>query len=515
MEAYFRRVVEQLPVIVYMEDVAGEPGTPGTLLYASPQVETILGFTAREWLDDPQAWAEQFHPDDRARVRAESEAASAAGVPFVSEYRMFARDGRIVWFRDEAVEVRDEQGQPIYWQGIMHDVTDRKELEARRHETEERYRTVVEQLPAVVYREDVTEAGLEVIYVSPYIEELMGVGPEEWLADPTIWMSSIHPDDRAAVATENARTERTLEPFSMEYRMIAHDGRLVWVRDTARVIRGGGGEAIHWQGVMLDVTQLRRAEALEHDLVAEQRASERLREADDLKNTLMRAVSHDLRTPLAAILGMASTLARPDLALPVEEAREMSERIAVNARRLDRMVTDMLDLDRLSRGALTPAFAPVDLGHLVRELVAGSALLAGRRLQLDTAPITVPADAAMVERIVENLLGNSAKHTPGDSRIWVRVERCDDGVLIVVEDDGHGIPLEDRERIFEVFAQGATPVRSTGVGLAVVRSFAELHGGRAWVQDRDGGGASFRVTLSGDLAQPTATLLSSSEASQA
>jgi PAS domain S-box-containing protein len=524
IEAYFRRVVEHLPVIVYMEDVDGEPGMPGSLLYASPQVETVLGVTVREWLEDPVAWAKQFHPDDRERVRAEFEQADP-NAPFVTEYRMFARDGHIVWFRDESVLVRGDEGMPLYWQGIMHDITERKEIEDRHRETEERYRTLVEQLPAVVYREDITEAGLEVVYVSSFIQELLGASPRDWIEHPDSWAASIHPDDSDAVAQEYERTAETREPFSMEYRLIARDGHIVWVRDESRVVREGEGEGTHWQGVMVDVTPRKRAEELEQDLAAEQQSSELLREADDLKNTMLRAVSHDLRTPLAAILGIASTLARPDLALPPEERRELSGRIAVNARRLDRMVTDMLDLDRLARGALAPAFAPVDVGHLVRELVAGSDLVTGRRLHLDTAPITVPADAAMLERIVENLLANSAKHTPGDSRIWVRVERVEDGVLIVVEDDGPGIPLEDRERIFETFSQGATPVRSTGVGLAVVKRFAELHGGGACVGDRDGGGASFRVTLSDDPAraagvegrspQPTATALSSSEASQA
>lgn len=524
IEAHFRRVVEHLPVIVYMEGVDGEPGMPGSLLYASPQVEAVLGVSVREWLDDPVAWAKQFHPDDRERVRSEF-AQADPDATFVTEYRMFARDGHTVWFRDESVLVRDDEGTPLYWQGIMHDITERKEIEDRHRETEERFRTLVEQLPAVVYREDITQAGLEVTYVSSFIEELLGVPSQEWIANPDSWAASIHPDDGDVVTREYDRTAETREPFSMEYRLIARDGHVVWVRDESRVVREGDGEGTHWQGVMVDVTQRKRAEELEQDLAAEQQASEVLRDADDLKNTMLRAVSHDLRTPLAAILGIASTLARPDLDLPPEERRELSGRIAVNARRLDRMVTDMLDLDRMARGALAPAFAPVDVGHLVRELVAGSDLVAGRRLQLDTAPIVVPADAAMLDRVVENLLANSAKHTPGDSRIWVRVQRVDDGVLIVVEDDGPGIPLEDRERIFDTFSQGATPVRSTGVGLAVVKRFAEFHGGRAWVEDREGGGASFRVTLSDDPAQgavprppegqPVATVLSSSEASQA
>jgi signal transduction histidine kinase len=110
--------------------------------------------------------------------------------------------------------------------------------------------------------------------------------------------------------------------------------------------------------------------------------------------------------------------------------------------------------------------------------------------------VHVQADPTMVERIVENLLANAVKHTPGDARIWIRVERTDEGALIAVEDDGPGIRPEDRERIFEPFVQGeGSGVSGAGVGLALVAKFAELHDGRAWVQERAGGGSSFRVLL--------------------
>jgi signal transduction histidine kinase len=105
------------------------------------------------------------------------------------------------------------------------------------------------------------------------------------------------------------------------------------------------------------------------------------------------------------------------------------------------------------------------------------------------------ADRAMVSRIVENLLANAVKHTPGDSRIWVRLERADEGALLAVEDDGPGIGAEDRDPIFQPFRQGATTAAGSGVGLALVRRFAELHGGSAWVEPRHGGGSSFRVLL--------------------
>jgi signal transduction histidine kinase len=114
----------------------------------------------------------------------------------------------------------------------------------------------------------------------------------------------------------------------------------------------------------------------------------------------------------------------------------------------------------------------------------------------------VDADEGMLERIVVNLLANTVKHTPVDSRIWVRVGPTDEGAELVVEDDGPGIVDEEKERIFQPFRQGAAASTGSGVGLALVARFAELHDGRAWVQDRPGGGASFHVTIAAAPREP-------------
>ena len=500
-ELRFRRLVERLPAIVYLEAADREGDEPGAMLYVSPQVRDILGFSPQEWIADPTSWVEHFHPDDRQRVRAIFEGVAEGESRFTAEYRMFTSEGAIRWFHDDALLIRDDRGKPLFWQGIMYDITEQREGEALLRDTEARYRTLVEQLPAIVYSEDVTGDGLQVVYINLRVKELLGIEPEEWVADPSVWSAAIHPDDAARVDAINRQTEASGEPFSVEYRMIARDGRTVWFKDEARLVRRADGRPAYWQGVMIDVTSHHQAEAqvadAERDLAAERMVSERLREADALKDTLLQAVSHDLRSPLAAILGLARTLERDDLDLPPAEAHDLAGRIAANARRLDRIVADLLDLERLSAGVLEPMFAPLDLGRLVRELVAGADPVAGRRLHLDTAPLEIWADAAMVERIVENLIRNAVKHTPGGSRIWVRVERVDDAALLVVEDDGPGVPAEAREAIFEPFTQGPTDARSAGlgVGLAVVARFAALHDGRAWVQARDGGGASFRVSL--------------------
>jgi signal transduction histidine kinase len=239
--------------------------------------------------------------------------------------------------------------------------------------------------------------------------------------------------------------------------------------------------------------QTRRALEREHEAVG------RLMELDELKTTFLHAVSHDLRTPLASILGIARTLEREDLAFPKEEVRDLAARIVRNGRRLHKLVSDLLDYERLERGALGAEPEATDLGALVRA-VADEVDLRDHPLHVEADSVTVSVDATQVERIIDNLLVNAIKHTPPGTDIWLRVSENDDEVLLTVEDSGVGVPESEREAIFSPFTRAphdpSTP--GTGIGLALVARFAELHGGRAWVTDREGGGAVFQVSLPAD-----------------
>jgi PAS domain S-box-containing protein len=334
--------------------------------------------------------------------------------------------------------------------------------------------------------------------VSPQIRAILGVDPEDWIGSSAGWLSRVHEDDRARVEAADARSGATGEPFAAEYRITAADGRVVWFHDESALVRDDDGRPLFWQGVMLDVTEERRALELEDALVSERAESDALRQMDELKNTFLQAVSHDLRTPLAAILGLAVTLERRDIELSGDEARDLAGRIAANARKLDRIVNDLLDLDRIGRGIVQPNAVETDVGELVERIVAESDLARARQVAVEVEHAIAEIDPPKVERIIENLLANTARHTPTRARVWVRVHEEDEGVTIVVEDDGPGIPADLRESVFEPFNRGdATPERGAGVGigLALVARFAALHGGRAWVEEREGGGASFRVWL--------------------
>jgi PAS domain S-box-containing protein len=490
--------IQHLPAIVYREP--GERAFDAEM-FVSPQLRDMFGYDPAEWLADvPDFWTDHIHPDDVAAVIAENERANAAKEPFSADYRFLHRDGTYRWVHDEATFVDDEHGG--WWQGFIIDVTERREAENELREAEERFRLIVERGPAIFYQQEFDPERPDVsrtTYISPQQQDVFGYSSAEMLADPTLWARTIHPDDRdRVIAADIASNRGESDQFTMEYRMISKDGRIVWVQDTSSVVRTAG-KAPYWQGFMLDITERKHAEEqLARALEVEREATRRLRALDEMKNTFLQAVSHDLRTPLAAILGLAITLERGDVHLEEDDAKDLARRIAGNARRLDRLVTNLLDLDRLARGIVAPNLQPTDVGSVVRRVLSESELIPDARLRTDIRPVMVRADGSKVERIVENLLANTVRHTPAAATIWVSVTATDEGALLTVEDDGAGVAEALRETIFEPFQQGPDAPRHSpgvGVGLTLVRRFAELHGGRAWVEDREGGGASFRVLL--------------------
>jgi PAS domain S-box-containing protein len=488
-EERYRTLVEQLPAITYVEDANG------TTEYISPQIEAILGFTPEEWKADRQTWARQLHPDDRERVLRENATPYLRGQIFSIDYRIYAKDGRMVWLHNEAVPVLGPDGTPVAWQGVVLDITPQKEAETQLRETEERYRAIVEHIPGAVYV-DVPDGSMRSFYVSPQIRQILGVAPEDWVAQPDLWLQMMHPEDRPEAGRTYAEAVEGGMAWSAEYRVLHPDGRWVWVHDETTFVRDERGRPLFLQGVLFDITDRKRAEqALRSSERREREAAERLRALDEMKNTFLAAVSHELRSPLTSILGLSLTL-QQDLD-PLERS-DLVERLSSNARKLDRLLGDLLDIDRLNRGIVTPQYRIVDLDDLVRRTIESLDATADRSIVLELSPVTILADPAKVERIVENLVVNGLRHTSRPVTVWVRVSREPEGALLAVEDDGPGVPPELRREIFAPFRQGPTASShspGTGIGLSLVSMFAELHGGKAWVEERAGGGASFRVLL--------------------
>jgi PAS domain S-box-containing protein len=495
-ELTFRTMVEQNPAVFYLQEIDPDDPTRSLTTYVGPGDETLTGYPPEAAVADPGLWYRLIHPDDLERVVAADAASNTDGSDvFSEEYRIVHRDGHIVWVLDEARLVRPE-GRPPYWQGFQLDITARKEAERRLRDAHEHLRLLVHSALDAVVTMDVDG---RITGWNPQAEATFG-----WRADEVVGRSlaeTIVPHDYRAAHVEGLRRwretgEGPVLNARIEIQALHRDGRLIPVE--LAIVPIAVGDEVAFSAFIRDISDRKRAqEDLERALHVEREAAARLRALDEMKDTFLQAVSHDLRTPLSSILGMAITLERGNVRLEAEEVQELAGRIEHNARRLERLVTNLLDLDRLARGVLTPSFEPTDVGELVRRMVAELDASLEIPIRLDADEVVVPIDPPKVERIVENLLVNAAKHTPAGTAVHVSVSAVDGGALLTVEDEGGGVPAELRERIFEEFRQGtdAPQASGVGVGLTLVRRFAEMHHGRAWVEEHDGGGASFRVFL--------------------
>ena len=290
--------------------------------------------------------------------------------------------------------------------------------------------------------------------------------------------------------------------FEDEGWRLRKDSTRFWASVVLTPLRTDSGRLRGYARVTRDITAHKSAEdALKAALEREQSAASKLRELDEMKNAFLSAVSHDLRTPLTAVKGFAQTLQRQLPSMTQDQAMLLLGRISENSERLEQMLVDLLDLERTSRGVLEPTLSLTDIVGLV-EGVARAVDTKGRNLQFDAVPSQAHVDARLVERIVDNLLVNAVKHTPPSTNIRVAVYPEGGGAMVLVEDNGPGIPPELKESIFKPFLQGpGSHASGSGLGLSLVDRFVELQGGKVCVEDRLGGGSSFRVYLPGPEAE--------------
>ena len=311
---------------------------------------------------------------------------------------------------------------------------------------------------------------------SDQLYRLYGLEPRSRDVTYEWYVERVHPDDRKLVTDTVERASRDARPFSFDHRVRLPDDSVRWLHARGRVVMDEAGVPSRMLGTSQDITDRKRAE--------------------EVRENILSTVSHELRTPLTSIVGFALTLKEKGMQLGEDARAEMSAHLAEQADKLDRLLSDLLDLDRLRHGLLRPSFRATDVGGLVAEVASA--------YPADSHPVSVRADtviaevdAPKLERIVENLIANAVKHTPARTEISVSVEHQDESVLIAVDDFGPGVMEKEREAIFELFKRGAaaTQVAGTGVGLSLVARFAALHGGTVWVEDNAHGGASFRVLL--------------------
>ena len=241
-------------------DLISKHTPEGAYTYASPASKPLLGYEPEELLG--RSAYDFFHPDDLKEISESHSSILDDRDTYTVSYRIRCKGGEYRWFETTSRTVRDKvDGEAREIIAISRDITDRLRTEAGLQEAEHRFRTLVEQVPAVIYTGDDLGTPGSTRYVSPQIENLLGYAPENFLENPGLWREVLHPEDRDRVLEEAARAAASEEAFNAEYRMIHRAGGEVWVQDEALLVRDGEGRPHFWQGVKLDVTGQKQTEA--------------------------------------------------------------------------------------------------------------------------------------------------------------------------------------------------------------------------------------------------------------
>ena len=481
-EERYRSLFDHIPVGMYRS------APDGRVLLANATLARLIGAPSPE---AARAYnAIDFYVDrvDRDRFR---DTIHREGFVRGFETRWRRPDGDVRHVRIDARVAFDPDGQPMFYEGAVEDVTAEREARIALHRSEARFKALVQRSSDVVV---VADRADRFTYVSPAVGPLLGHRPESLL--DTALVDLVHPSDRDRAEAFLAEARRSAPSASVELRLRHTDGHDVFVEGAATALYDDPAVS----GLVLnlrDVTERKRAQAV---LVQAKRQAE---EVAALKSTFLANMSHEIRTPLTAILGFSDVLAEE---VTDETQSEFVGLIARSGRRLMDTLNSVLDLARLEAGRGGLVEERVDLGDLAREAadMFGPAASEGGleiRAEVEPGEHAVTADEAAVVRVLHNLIGNAIKFTDeGRVTIEVRTDRSGSPrTLLLVRDTGIGVEEAFLPRIFGEFEQESTGAgrkyEGAGLGLALSRQLVERMGGVITVDSEKGVGTEFTVSF--------------------
>ena len=491
--------------------------------------ERMLGYTAAEVIDritpatlsDPQeliARAGALSVELGTPITPGFEALAfkaSRGIEDIYELTYARKDGSRFPAVVSVTALRDTQGGIIGYLLIVTDNTARQQVEDALRESEARFRALVTASSDAVYR------------MSADWSEMRQLDGRNFIADTekpslTWFQESIHPDDQSHVRAAINEAIRTKSIFELEHRVRRTDGSLGWTFSRAIPLPDANGDIVEWFGAASDVTERK---LLEHTL---QQKNVELEEASRMKSEFLANMSHELRTPLNSIIGFSEVLRDGLMGEMTGKQRGFIGDIFSSGKHLLSLINDILDLSKVEAGKMTLDLDPVVVSSLLANslsIVRERAVAHNIRLDMDAPEAlgSIQADARKVKQIVYNLLSNAVKFTADGGRVALRagrVPRAHVGHLsgswtgrnfplvdnefaefigISVTDSGIGIPADGLERLFTPFSQIdsglARKFEGTGLGLAMVKILAELHGGAVAVESAMGEGSCFTVWL--------------------
>jgi PAS domain S-box-containing protein len=474
--ARFRELADAMPQIVWSCDASGRVD------YLNRRWYELTGKPPADL--DPSG---VIYGEDVERAQAAFRESVASGQPFQEEYRLtLPNEPEPRWYLGRALPVRDESGQIVRWYATSTDIHDQKQAEALLADSRERLRAALDASVTGTFRWDIDTNALD---WDDNLDRLFGLAPGATARSLSDFIRLVHPDDRQRVIDACARCAATGAPFDEEFRVVWPDGTVRWLSDKGRVYAGPHGTR-YMTGACVDVTDRRMKE-------------EALHAADRQKDEFLGMLAHEIRNPLAPMMYSASIL---DRRIQDPELRRPLEVIARQARRMNRIVDDLLDVSRVTQGKISLQRDSIGIADVIAQCAEASRPgMDARRQTFVVEPVdpslTVNGDAVRLAQVIENLLINAAKYTPDGGTITIGAVAATGGMVeISVRDTGVGISDDMIGRVFDLFAQADRSLDRAegglGIGLTLVDRLVQMHGGRvAAHSDGPGLGSTFTISL--------------------
>ncbi len=442
-------------------------------------------------------YVELIHPDDRNALLSQFLDAFETRETLLSTSRFLAGDGSYRYIKTYAYAEPDARGEIGALVGLAEDVTQEVLAREALERSEAKYRLIAEQASDIIHH---ISPDAHILYVSPSVESVLGY-PIEEVDHFSKFMSNIHPEDmkRLVVGFEVFMRER--EMLRMDYRFKHRDGHYLWLETTMRAVRDEEGSLKEIISMSRDMSERKK-----HELQLME-ARERAEAANRTKSRFLANMSHELRTPLNAIIGFSDML-KLEMFGKLGNPRyvEYAQLINQSGGLLLDLISDILDMSKIEAGKYDLHREMIDVNDVVAQavkLVAGRADAGGLTLTTEisdaAAALPVYADSRALTQILLNLLSNAVKFTPTGGAVQISAQAISCGIRFVVSDTGRGIAKSDIPRLTHAFEQVSNDAelskQGTGLGLALVRSLAELHGGKIKIESELDQGTSVSVDI--------------------
>jgi PAS domain S-box-containing protein len=456
-DARFKRYLDALPDIVYTWSA------DGTLDYVSPRWAECVGAEAAAG----NACGAQIPAEDFKTLCERRRESLDTGQPLRAEFRLRDRQGGLRWFLTRCVPIRDAQDSITGWVGTSSDVDEEKRAACARDQASQRLEVLTNAMSVGVAH---VNRRMEYVWANPAYARAVGIDPDVVEQLPGRNIEEVL--GRAAFERLEPYFLRVLGGEAVDYEgaLLAGEDPSRWVRATYTPIWNGDPLPIGWVAVVSDLTERRALE-------------EQLRDTSRRKDEFLATLAHELRNPLAPIR-YATQLMKPGT--PPEMAADARRMIDRQLAHMARLLDDLLDVSRISRGTLQIQRDTVDLCAVIRHSVEAARPLAEAveqelRLECPDYPLLVTGDETRLIQVIGNLINNAIKFSNAGGKIRVSASIEDAMIVVRVEDTGRGISTELLPHVFEMFVQGEPNARAQtglGIGLALAKQMVDLHGGR-------------------------------------